>query len=112
MLRGGTVSGGTGNETVPDFSIPSSPTDESHLYLEVDFTATLIDGVLLPGGNVTGANVRYGAAIPSNDIPTATNEDGKLYIDLGDFLDDTFRSAGCGNFQVSHCPGSLSYTRG
>ncbi len=115
MLRGGVVTGGEGSITVSDTSIgtvSSPPADETQVWLEVSFSAAEVDDVLMPGGDATSASIGSGSTIPSNDLPTAASTSGTLYIPLGDWMDDTFRPAGCGNFQIAHCPGTLSYIRG
>lgn len=112
MLSGGTVTGGSGNETVDDInlgSVSSGKADGTHHWLKVNYTATADSGVLLPGGKVTSVTDGSGASLPSNSIPTASSPSGTLYISLGSWQDKTFRPAGCGNFQISHCPGSLSW---
>jgi hypothetical protein len=114
-LRGGTVMGGEGTVTVDDETIGtvgSEPADGTHVWLEIGFTATVEDDVLLPGGDVTTATIGSGTTVPSNTVPTASSPTGTLYVDLGDWLNGAFRPAGCGNLQIFHCPGSLSYTRG
>jgi hypothetical protein len=115
MIRGGVVTGGEGSIVVDDTaigSVSSPPADGTQVWLEVNFTAATVDDVLMPGGDVTSASIGSGSSIPSNDLPTASSTSGTLHIPLGDWLDDTFRPAGCGNFQIAHCPGTLSYVRG
>lgn len=113
-LQGGVVSGGSGAPVViADTVIRGStePTDGWQVWLEIDFTANQSGGILLPGGSLSGTGtVNKGATIPSVTLPTASSA-GKVVVPLGDFSGGTFRPAGCGNINVSFCPGSLTYSR-
>jgi hypothetical protein len=114
LLLGGTVTGGSGNITVPDLSLATvgeEPVDGTHHWLEVSITAIVEDDVLLPGGDVTAATDGSGTTLPDNTIPTYSSAAGTLYISLGSWALGKFTPAGCGNIQVSHCPGSLTYSR-
>lgn len=114
-LRGGSVSGGTGNEIVADIDlgpVATPPANGNREWLEVDFTATVEDGVLFPGGDVTGVTVGAGGTtLPANVVPTAADSDGMRVVDLGVWSDGRFLPVACGNIQVWHCPGSLTVSR-
>jgi hypothetical protein len=113
-LIGGTVTGGIGNEVVADLTLAtvgSEPADGTHHYLQVSYTAYTEDGVLLPGGDVTAVSSGSGTSIPDNVIPTVADPDGTLYISLGSWVLGKFEVAGCGNFQIGHCLGTLTYSR-
>ena len=113
-LTGGQVSCGEGNETIADIdfgSIATPPTDGTHFWLAISFTATVEDDVLLPGGDVTAATVASGTTIPDNTIPTASVPAGTIHVSLGSWTGEVFVPAGCGNIQIAHCPGSLTYSR-
>jgi hypothetical protein len=116
-IRGGVVYGGGGaievDDTVIRASGASAPADGTQVWLHVEFDATVEDDVLLPGGDVTGASIASGGSIPDTDIPTASSSSGEVNIQLGSWFGGKFGSAGgCGNFQIFHCPGSLSWSRG
>lgn len=115
-LLGGTVTGGTGNQTAADIPVGTIGSealqDGQHYWVKADVTAVTEDGVLLPGANLTSATVGNGTSLPANDIPTAASETGHIYISLGSWSGDIFNPSGCGNIQISHCPGNLSYARG
>jgi len=115
MLTGGTVTGGEGNETVPDIDlgdVGDEPAGGTHFWLECSGDAITEDDVLLPGFDLTTATVGSGASLPSNTIPTAAAPAGVLHVSLGSWSAGKFIPAGCGNLQISHCPGTLSYARG
>lgn len=116
MLTGGTVTGGDTNVTIPDIdlgTIATPPADGTHFWIKVDGDAVVEDDVLLPGFNLSTAVVSSGASVPTaNVIPTASAEAGTLYISLGSWSGGVFIPAGCGNIQVNHCPGSLTFSRG
>ncbi len=114
MLLGGAVSGGTGNINVADLTlavIGEEPVNGTHHWLDVSYTAIVEDGVLLPGGDVTAVTDGSGTTIPDNVMPTASSPSGTFYIPLGNWLNGRFFPSGCGNIQVSHCPGSFTYSR-
>ena len=114
FLLGGAVSGGIGNEVVPDIElceIGSEPVDGTHVYLTVSFTAYVEDDVLLPGGDVTAVSDGSGTTLPDNVLPTADDTAGTLIISLGQWANGVFTSAGCGNIAVTHCLGSLTSAR-
>jgi hypothetical protein len=114
-LLGGTVTGGSGNVVVADINlgtISSPPANGTFYWLVCSGTAVVEDGVLLPGFTLSTVTVASGASIPSNTIPTAAASTGLLRISLGSWSNGVFVPAGCGNIQVNHCPGTLSYSRG
>lgn len=113
-LLGGVVSGGIENITVPDITlceIGSEPADGTQVYLSVSVTAYTDDDVLVSGGDVTAATPGEAADLPANVIPTYDSPSGTLIIPLGVWSQGKFIPSGCGNFQVSHCPGALTYIR-
>ena len=114
-LTGGTVTGGSGNVVVGDINlgtISSPPANGTFHWLVCSGTAVVEDDVLLPGFTLSTVTVASGTSIPSNTIPTAAAPAGVLRISLGSWSNGVFVPAGCGNIQVSHCPGTLSYSRG
>lgn len=114
MLLGGIVSGGEGNITISEIELSdygSSEEDGTFHWLEVSFTANSEDGLLFSGGNVTAATPGSGLSLPDNVLPTPENPDGTVYISLGQWMSSRFIPSGCGDFYVSHCPGSLTYQR-
>lgn len=116
-LQGGTVSGGTGLETVANIEIKDDlgewvQATGVHIYLAVTGDGIVADGVLLPGFNITGVTVGYNATIPANTIPTYDDEVGKTcHIDLGVFTVDNFYQSASGNLDVKLCHGSYTVTR-
>ena len=114
-LTGGSVIGGSGNIAVPDNNlgtISSPPADGTFYWLVCSGTAVVEDSVLLPGFTLSTVTVASGTSIPSNTIPTAAAPSGVLRISLGSWSNGKFIPAGCGNIQIFHCPGTLSYARG
>lgn len=113
-LLGGTVTGGSGNETVAPISmgaVGSEPADGTHFWLQVTIAANYSDGLLMPGGDVTAVTTGSGATVPGNTIPTYDSPTGTLYISLGEWSEGEFSPAACGNIEVGHCPGSLTSGR-
>jgi hypothetical protein len=115
MLTGGTVTGGEGNVTVPDIDlgdVGSEPADGTFFWLICSGDAVTEDDVLLAGFDLATATVGSGTSLPSNTIPTALAPAGVLHVSIGSWSTGKFIPAGCGNLQISHCPGTLSYARG
>jgi len=116
MLLGGTVTAGEGNELVADIDlgeIGAEPDDGTYFWLICEGEAVIEDDVLLPGINLTSATVDSGTTFPpTNTIPTVADPTGLLHISLGSWSQGRFIPAGCGDIQISHCPGNLSYERG
>jgi hypothetical protein len=113
-LTGGSVIGGSGNVAVADNNlgtISSPPANGTFYWLVCSGTAVVEDSVLLPGFTLSTVTVASGSSIPSNTIPTAAAPAGVLRISLGSWSNGVFVPAGCGNIQIFHCPGTLSYSR-
>ena len=114
-LLGGTVSGGDKTETIADITIGnlgSEPDDGTFYWIAVAFKANVEDDVLLSGGDIQGVLIEDGPTVRDNRTPTVDQPSGRLYISIGEWLGAKFIPAGCGNIQVNHCVGSLSYSRG
>jgi len=60
---------------------------------------------------ITAAATGSGTTVPDNVIPTIAAPTGKIYILLGHYFNNLFNPVGCGNFTISHCPGSISAAR-
>lgn len=113
-LMGGSVSGGTGNITIDDIELAilgEEPVDGTYLWIEASFTAYTEDDVLLPGGDVTAATTDSGTELPENVIPTFDEPAGSVIVVLGQWSNGQFFPSACGNIFISHCLGSLTYSR-
>jgi|688.fasta_scaffold116105_3 hypothetical protein len=117
-LIGGTVTAGGGTETIADITIgefgdeTAPPADGTFYWLACVVDANEEDDVLLPGGTLTAVTVDSGETLPDNIIPEVGAIEGTIHIALGEWMNGKFIPAGCGNLQISHCPGSLTYMRG
>jgi len=114
FLRGGIVSGGTGNITVDDFNLGTDPMEDGlRFWVKVSFTALVDSGVLLIGGNVTAAEIDFGDSLPDNDPCTKDAPAGTYYVDLGDWQNQIFRPSSCGNItSFTQCKGTPGWARG
>ena len=113
-LLGGTVTCGAGTETIADITIgtiATPPADGTFYWLACVVDANEEDDVLLPGGTLTDVTVDSGETLPGNTIPVVGAIEGTIHISLGEWMNGKFITAGCGNIQISHCPGSLTYQR-
>jgi hypothetical protein len=110
-LQDGSVSGGTGSESVAATDLElsdvgSEPADDEELWLKIQGTAVLTDGVLTSAFNVTGVTVQTTGG--SNNVPTVSSTSGTYYHKLGSWLGGTFRptSGSGGNLRLEFCPPS------
>lgn len=113
-LRGGVVSGGSTNETISDITIGTVgavPADGTFYWLECEFTALSEEGILLPGGDLGTVTEGNGSSLPDNVIPTGPSPSGSIVIPLGQWLGGGFAPSGCGDISITHCPGTLAYSR-
>lgn len=118
VFYGGIVSGSTATIIVPenDFG-PLSGVSGRYVWLQVNMTARVVDGILCPGGDPTSASMHSGTSIPSSTLPAWNAPTGQLILHLGQFttpetdVDPIFVSNGCGNFTVGHCGGIWTSTR-
>jgi hypothetical protein len=115
MLTGGVVTGGGTNQTIPDIelaTVEDEPEDGWYVWLTINGDAVTEDDVLLPGFDLTSVTVKQGEMVPEkNKIPTVSRPSGTIYVSLGSWSGRKFVPAGCGNYQVTHCPGSLTHFR-
>jgi hypothetical protein len=108
-LRGGVVSGGPDNIVVDDITLDLGSADGTYLWLKVDFTAITADDVLMPGiESIDSVTSNDGTLIPGNSLPTMSDPSGHIIIVLGRYQDGSFFPTGCGDKNISHCPGSVA----
>ena len=114
-LTGGTVTGGDTNVEIDDINlgdVGDEPADGTWFWIEANGDAPVEDEVLLPGFDLSTATVGSGAVFPgTNTLPTAAAASGEIHISLGSWSGGVFVPSGCGNIQVTHCPGTLSHVR-
>jgi hypothetical protein len=118
LLQGGTVSGANGGSaTIADYKVIDASTgpvaaDGRILYLRATCSATLEDGVLLPGCELTSAALANDLSVPDNHAFTTSAATGDIHYELGRWTDAGFLPAGPpGNFLASGCIGNFSLTR-
>ena len=125
MLQGGTVQGGANSSGdvitchVADFQLLASggtaPADGQYVYLTIDFTGTVDDGVLVPGcylDATTSCTIHTGASLPTSGLPTLSDPGGTLYMSLGQWFGGKFHSAGVpGNIILNTYLGSYNIIR-
>ena len=117
-LQGGTVTGGNGgSETIDDEKVLDAITvvgtnSGNVLYLKANCTATVADGVMLPGLELNSASLVTGASVPSNHAFTVTSATGDIHFEIGRWNDDSFLPAGPpGNFAVGGCIGNYTLSK-
>jgi len=126
-LQGGTVTGGNGGSyTFPDFRLIDADggpggipyvagTPGQILYIYVSCIATVADGVMLPGCEVSGesgaSDWDVAEAVPPNDSFTVTDSAGNLYREIGRWTDAAFLPSGPpGNLRADGCIGNFQIT--
>lgn len=116
-LQGGSVTGGHGGSATLDnikvIDATSGPVaaEDYILYLQVSATATVADGVMLPGCQVNSASTSTAADLPSAHAFTTSAATGNLYLELGRFTADSFLPASPGNVLAGGCIGNFQLTR-
>ena len=107
MLSPGFVTGGGTSQLVEPDNL--TPTIGDFVWLEIEWTADVIDEVLQAGGTMGAITVQKGTTIPDDTIPTAESTAGTAYIPLGGWVSDNSKTVwvkqGCGSIQVYFCPG-------
>lgn len=91
-LQGGQVSGSDSNESISAIelgNVGSEPSDGSEIWLKIQGTAVLTDGVLVPDFDLTSVNVVTAGA--DNTAPTISSTSGTTYYRLGVWFDSVFR---------------------
>ena len=90
-----------------------TPTIDDFVWVKVDWTAGVIDGVLQSGGVMDTVTVETGPTMPDDTIPTVDVLAGIAYIPLGGWISDgadepqpIWVKQGCGSIQVFFCPGA------
>jgi hypothetical protein len=112
-LQGGTVTGGTGTETLADLQLAedgSEPADGWVSYLTVTGDGVVEDEVMLPGFNITAVSVTVtnAAALPDDEALSPDDYEGKkCYISLGTWTGGVFYPSDAGNIYVTHCLGGF-----
>lgn len=112
FLQSGVVIGGESNDVSDDIELSKNATDGTFIFLKVTFRANRADGLLLGGvDDIVSVEVMEESTIPNNQIPKSSNPQGIIHIPLGQYRDKVFLPYGCGNFVITHCPGSIGYLR-
>lgn len=122
FLQGGLVSGGNGGSaTIPDYEVlsagalPGGVSEGDVLYLRVACTATIEDGVMLPGvlvdGNAAHTKLLTGSSVPDPHVFTVDAEQGYLYTEIGRWTATEFLPAAPGNVLASGCIGNFNLSR-
>lgn len=119
-LQGGTVTAGNGgSKTIADYKVidhadaPPLADTGNVLYLRAAITATVEDGVMLPGAELTSANTQLmvGASVPDNHAFTVADPDGYIYTEIGRWTDTAFYPSFPGNIVATGCIGNFVLTR-
>lgn len=127
VILGGVVHCGETNYTVADYPIDIETALDTLLWHKVDFNAATDDDeqVMLPGIALATGITEWasGAAYPDASLPTSPAAPaasvivpiGRLKVTIPDGEEigtAVFYRAACGNVTITHCPGSVGYTRG
>ena len=114
-LQCGSVTGGNGgsvtiaDEKVLDVSTGPTETAGTVLYLKANVTATVTDGIMLPGCELNSAILT--TTLADNHTFTAASDTGDLYKEVGRWTADNFYPSAPGNFLASGCIGNFDLSR-
>jgi len=104
------LSGGGGNELVTVDNLDAVIDD--FVWLEVAWTADVVDDLLQQGGTMGTITVSTGADVPDDTVPTEDATSGTAHIVLGGWVTDggdpalpVWVKQGCGSIQIYFCPG-------
>ena len=120
-LQGGTITGGNGgSESIADEKVMDAETGaetnaDKILYIQANCTATVEDGIMLPGCLLNSASlstVAIGTGVPANHTFTVASATGNIYLEIGRWNADSFLPAGPpGNLLASGCIGDFSISK-
>lgn len=117
-LQGGSVTGGNGgsativDEKVLDATTGVDANSGKVLYLQANCTATIEDGIMLPGCLLNSATTGIASAVPSNHSFTTSAATGNIYTEIGRWNGDNFLPTGpAGNFTAGGCIGSFTLSK-
>ena len=127
QIQGGVVHCGETNYTVGNYDIDLESAVDTLLWHKVDFNAATDDDnqVFLPGiENATGISTwQTGSSYPDASLPSSPDSPaasvivpiGHLIVTIPDGAERgiaVFYPAACGNITITHCIGTVGYTRG
>ena len=121
-IRGGIVHCGDQNWNMDNHEVNLATSGDWLVYLSVDCTVNLDDDgeILLPGVETGTKPSSWGTSAgggdyPDNSNPTPPGGSGTVILPIGRLIvadgRATLTPAGCGNFTVTHCAGTLGYSR-
>jgi hypothetical protein len=118
-LLGGTVTGGHGGTaTIADFKVLDATTGPDTnankvLYIRANATATVEDGLMLPGLLLNSAELISAAtgSPPSNHTFTVSAPTGNLHVEIGRWTDTNFYPSGPGHAHASGWIGNYQLAR-
>lgn len=124
-IQGGIIHCGTENWNIDPQALNLAVDGVWLVWLEIDCTVNLDDDseILLPGvdtgtqptGDWSKAAWTLGDNYPANTAPTIPTGNGTVILPVGKLtIADaaaTLENAGCGHFIVTHCAGTIGYSR-
>lgn len=114
-LLGGSVTGGNGGSvSIPDYKIIDADTGPEQvagtiLYILADCSATVEDGLMLPGCLLNDAD--WDLVGGSNHTFTVVADTGNIYYEIGRWTATSFLPAGVGSLLASGCIGNFALAR-
>ena len=117
MLQGGSVTGGHGGSATIDHILvidAESGLAEAAgiiLYIVANVSATIEDGLMLPGATLNSATTATAAELPDNHSFTIGAPTGDLHYEIGRWTATGFLPAGPGNMHAMGCPGNFRLER-
>jgi len=81
------------------------------LYIVAECTATVEDGLMMPGCTLDSAAIATGATLPANHTFTVASPTGDLHFAIGRWIAGGFLPSGIGSLLASGCIGNFSISR-
>jgi len=118
-MRGGIIHCGVNNWNIADETIDTSSDLDTLIWIAVSCTVnTDDDGELLLPGIDTGTEPTVwssGASYPANTPPTVAAPTATVILPIGRLIVAdgvaSLTASGCGNFTITHCAGTVGYSR-
>lgn len=118
MLQCGTVTGDNGgSESIADYKVVDADTGTvgsagDILYIVANCTATIEDGLMLPGCLLNTASLDIAATVPDNHSFTVDDDTGDIYVEVGRWTDTVFLpSSAPGHYTAAGTLGNFLLTK-
>lgn len=117
-LQCGSITGGNGgSDTIADEPVldagdlPAGVIGGHILAVQANVTATISDGIMLPGCGLNSASIAAVPTLPQNHQFTVASPTGSIYTEVGRWNETEFLPSAIGNLYADGCIGSFNISR-